>query len=141
MLNTLWRWEGQYLGLYFNVPMFIILSYDEKVRLFDTRKLSVPVTSVNAGGGIWRLKWHPEPSRKTDLLAACMHDGFKVIRLKEGEGTILSSANGSPGIVQGFSEHESLAYGADWCYSAGEGAGSLVASCSFYDHSLRIWRA
>ena len=121
--------------------MFILLSYDEKVKLFDTRKLSVPVASVGVGGGIWRLKWHPDPSRTTDLLAACMHDGFKVIRLKQGEGTILSSANGPPVIVQRFDEHDSLAYGADWSYGAGERAGSFVASCSFYDHSLRIWRA
>ena len=83
-------------------------SYDERVRLWDTRNLirptmtaeaSTPTTwctsawrlpqssdhataqnlrsrcpQVGAGGGVWRLRWHPHDPQL--LLAACMHNGF-----------------------------------------------------------------
>ena len=32
-----------------------------------------------------------------------------------------------------YNEHESLAYGADWI------SDNVAATCSFYDHSLKIW--
>jgi diphthine methyl ester acylhydrolase len=74
---------------------------------------------------------------------ACMHDGFKVVHLsveafgQTGDGiqsTVLTS----------FNEHESLAYGVDWSASdnlPGLPSQSLVASGSFYDHSLKAWLA
>lgn len=38
-------------------------SYDESVRVWDTRNLSRAVGVVTGelatGGGVWRLKWHP----------------------------------------------------------------------------------
>jgi len=120
-------------------------SYDGNVRIFDTRKPQTPQETITVSGGVWRLKWHPSPHRKRDLLAACMHDGFKVIRtdckgaLNSETGT--SAAEGGS-IVKRFDEHTSLAYGVDWRYDpeCKEGGETLVASCSFYDHSLYIWQ-
>ncbi|TBU48331.1 WD-40 repeat-containing protein [Dichomitus squalens] len=115
-------------------------SYDNTVRLFDTRKPLVPLVQVDVGGGAWRVKWHPSETRKNDLLVACMHDGFKVVRFDTGKGnaTTVSSTE----IVQRFHKHTSLAYGVDWSFAEdGESAGTLVASCSFYDHTLHLWRA
>ena len=47
-----------------------------------------------------------------------------------------------------YKEHESLAYGADWvedfCESdleseSDSGAWQTAATCSFYDHIMKIW--
>ncbi|KAG8930255.1 hypothetical protein FRC03_008769 [Tulasnella sp. 419] len=110
-------------------------SYDSIVRIFDTRKPLVPIQQVDVGGGVWRVKWHPSPTRKSDLLTACMHDGFKVIDL----GTNGAETSNSPGITHSFDEHASLAYGVDWSHR--DISGTLVASCSFYDHVLHTWKA
>ncbi|KAG8904804.1 hypothetical protein FRC01_008592 [Tulasnella sp. 417] len=93
---------------------------------------------MDVGGGAWRVKWHPSAQRRHDILVACMHDGFKVLRTSgTEEGPILSSSGYE--VLKRFDEHKSLAYGVDWSYK--EGADSLVASCSFYDHVLHTWRA
>ncbi|TEB35035.1 WD-40 repeat-containing protein [Coprinellus micaceus] len=96
-------------------------SYDANVRIFDPRNLARPISDLPVGGGVWRVKWHPRVERKTDLLVACMHDGFKIAQFSPDE---------SP---------TSLAYGADWSYGTGEE--SLVGTCSFYDHRLHVWSA
>lgn len=111
-------------------------SYDNTVRLFDKRKPLLPVTQVDVGGGAWRVKWHPSASRKQDLLVACMHDGFKVVRFAEPEGAGLDGGE----VLKRFDSHTSLAYGADWSFDdSGSEGETLIASCSFYDHTLRLW--
>lgn len=120
-------------------------SYDEHVRIFDTRNPMKPLSTVHVGGGVWRVKWHPSARRENDLLLACMHDGFKVVRLPSGtlgEGASLTGDEGE--IVTSFKDHDSLAYGVDWSRSDKDGgpqSQTLVASCSFYDHSLKTWFA
>lgn len=128
---TSWHWEGTpiYRSNYFDL---MSCSYDSNVRLFDTRKPLVPLTQVDVGGGAWRVKWHPSDGRQNDLLVACMHDGFKVVRFAEDQ---------SSQIVQRFDKHESLAYGADWSHSSVGSSETTVASCSFYDHAMYVWRA
>ncbi|KAH9849755.1 WD40-repeat-containing domain protein [Lenzites betulinus] len=120
-------------------------SYDNTVRIFDTRKPLVPLTEADVGGGAWRVKWHPSPARKSDLLVACMHDGFKVVKLDFGAGdpsTTLASSDQSWEVVKRFDGHTSLAYGADWSFARDGGdEDTFVASCSFYDHTLQLWRA
>ncbi|WVQ78764.1 hypothetical protein IAT38_000855 [Cryptococcus sp. DSM 104549] len=120
-------------------------SYDESLRLFDTRSPRQPLSTLPLGGGIWRTRWHHSPTRSSDLLVASMHDGFKVVRL--GEGTLRLEAEKGEGegeggeVVTRFEGHESLAYGADWSRLPGkEGDGSLVVTCSFYDHAMHLWR-
>ncbi|KAF9277146.1 Diphthine methyltransferase [Linnemannia elongata] len=106
-------------------------SYDENVLIWDTRSMRQPLSTTETGGGVWRLKWHP--TRKDILLAGCMHNGFHVINYSEGWST------GSIG--SSFMEHASLAYGTDWSYAPTKGDElPLVASCSFYDHLLHMWR-
>jgi diphthine methyl ester acylhydrolase len=113
-------------------------SYDDKVRLIDARLPSKPLLEANVGGGAWRVKWHPSPSRKRDLLVACMHDGFKVVRFSGVDGL---DSNGTYEVVRRFDDHKSLGYGVDWSYSGEDSEGqTLIASASFYDHTLHLWR-
>ncbi|KAI9512577.1 WD-40 repeat-containing protein, partial [Russula earlei] len=121
-------------------------SYDATVRLFDSRMPLTPLALAGVGGGAWRVKWHPSPSRTQDLLVAAMHDGFKVVSFHNvGHQTDPpSDANGKNWeIVKRYDEHESLAYGVDWSNESWQGSQSvptLIASASFYDHALHLWR-
>jgi len=105
-------------------------SYDEFLRVWDLRSISKPLnnTSIGLGGGVWRVKHHPFIPGL--VLAACMHNGFAIVAIKDGNAQVLESYN----------KHDSLAYGADW--QKGEANHKpLVATCSFYDKHLRVWRS
>jgi diphthamide biosynthesis protein 7 len=52
-------------------------SYDEYIRLWDKRAIRRPLQELSLGGGVWRLRWHPE--RPTALIAACMYGGCRVL--------------------------------------------------------------
>lgn len=127
-------------------------SYDECIRLWDARNMARPLVAAEraAGGGVWRLKWHPADPHL--LLAACMYGGFAVARC--------ATAFDSVEVVETYVAHGSIAYGADWfqgaqlpawaaerAAAAAGGAGrvedgcgrSMVATCSFYDKLLHVW--
>lgn len=105
-------------------------SYDSVVRIFDRRHAMRPLFEHNAGGGLWRVRWHP--TLPSELLLACMHDGFKVLAIDYTSSTcVLRTRYDAHGT-------EALAYGIDW--------GKLdynnryfAYSCSFYNHQLRSW--
>jgi diphthine methyl ester acylhydrolase len=100
-------------------------SYDENVRIWDTRYLRNPICTTITGGGVWRLKWHHE---KDDiLLAACMYNGFHVYKAAVGYNKLEE--------VGDYAEHKSIAYGADWSRRNG-----LIGTCSFYDHQFHVWK-
>ncbi|KAK1357853.1 diphthine methyltransferase-like [Heracleum sosnowskyi] len=113
--------------------MLLTGSYDEYLRIWDVRSISKPVneTSICLGGGVWRIKQHP--FIPGIVLAACMHNGFAVVKIK-GDGSE---------VIETYSKHESLAYGADWqkisTSQEGEKKSTAVGTCSFYDRCLRIW--
>ncbi|KAJ1673032.1 hypothetical protein EV182_006018 [Spiromyces aspiralis] len=129
-------------------------SYDEHVLVWDTRNMRAPLGDWHVGGGVWRLKWHP--SDPWQLLAAGMHNGFHIAKINVGF-TIHSELGGSKVELEAgsactisemaaFMQHESLAYGVDWCQcpetpTESVQAGWLVGSCSFYDHIFHLWRA
>jgi len=120
-------------------------SYDATVRLFDTRKPLKPLAQADVGGGAWRVKWHPSPSRDQDLLVAAMHDGFKVVSFHDighQTGSTPDSNGGNWEIIKRHDDHESLAYGVDWSHGTWQGkpGQTLIASASFYDHALHLWR-
>jgi WD40 repeat protein len=120
-------------------------SYDATVRLFDFRKPLKPLSQADIGGGAWRVKWHPSSSRADDLLVAAMHDGFKIVRFSGigSRSNLTASANGGDWeIIKRYDEHKSLAYGVDWSYKSSQDQTSetLIASASFYDHALHLWR-
>ena len=102
---------------------------------------------VDVGGGAWRIKWHPSVRRQHDLLVACMHSGFKVVKLAD-TWTNTDELTATPGesweIMQRFDKHESLAYGVDWSHAEDvrhqdKVQETLIASASFYDCALHLW--
>ncbi|SPP77668.1 diphthine methyltransferase [Drosophila guanche] len=104
-------------------------SYDEQLRLFDTRAMKRTLAEVNLGGGIWRLK--PHPKRLDVILAACMYTNFSVVQLdlKDSALTLLGT----------YEEHSSICYGADWHPNLSEDDGlTHMATCSFYDHKMCV---
>lgn len=102
--------------------------YDDHVRLWDLRKMRVPLAEKNLGGGVWRLKFHP--SDPSTILAACMYDGFKVLERKEDTLEIATE----------YRQHESIAYGAAWLSNGDECSSSYALTASFYDKSLQLWK-
>jgi diphthamide biosynthesis protein 7 len=105
-------------------------SYDERLRLWDARKLAAPRETLALGGGVWRLRWHPDPERASLLLVACMTAGVAVVD---------AAAAAAPRECARFGGHdEHLAYGCDWAGAAA--ASGVAASCSFYNRMLCLWR-
>ncbi|KAH8289648.1 hypothetical protein KR054_008596 [Drosophila jambulina] len=107
-------------------------SYDEQLRLFDTRSMKRTLAEHNLGGGIWRLK--PHSVRPDLILAACMYTNFSVVQLDAKEPALR--------LLGAYEEHKSICYGADWAPGGpGDSDGPLImATCSFYDHNLRVSR-
>ena len=110
-----------------------------------------PLHTSNMSGGVWRIKW--DPFLYDTILTACMHGGFNVVHCKNA-----LEASGEPLLYASYTNHDSIAYGADWSHLGGKsiesiGAGSeimgslnvknvedlaLISTCSFYDHKLCI---
>ncbi|RXH96206.1 hypothetical protein DVH24_008710 [Malus domestica] len=67
------------------------------------------------------------------VLTACMHNGFSIVYINEDKTEVIET----------YSKHESLAFGADWhrdkSFHEGKRNSTLVATCSFYDRLLRLW--
>jgi diphthamide biosynthesis protein 7 len=101
--------------------LFATGSYDEQAALWDTRMLTRPLSLFKAGSGVWRLRWHPE--QQGCLLAACMHDGFYVLREAEGGFE-----------AKGHVPSASLAYGADWI------AADCFGGATFYNHTAMLYK-
>ena len=130
--------------------------YDGIVRVWDTRMVGgfrqalVPLAEYDVGGGVWRLKWNPNPKLKDKLVAASMRGGVHVLSYKfssNGSQESESISTRKPCLEPAvhYSEHpsESLAYGADWCYDqdllATGNTKGVLGTCSFYNHELRFW--
>jgi len=67
-----------------------------------------------------------------------MHSGFKVIEIEQTAHLMQDDMH--HGIRKQFDRHESLAYGIDWSFhQETRDEETLIASCSFYDHTLYLW--
>lgn len=121
--------------------IFAAGSYDECLRIMDMRKLSEPLTKINVGGGVWRAKWHPIDTSR--LLVGAMHGGCRVVQADcILDHDHVSDNPSEPVITKSFTEHKSMAYGADWLLiSRDEGNLEFAASCSFYDKQGFIWHS
>jgi len=115
---------------------YIFFSYDEIVRLWDSRNMKQSYNNVKVDGGVWRLKW--EPIKEEYLLSASMFNGAHII------DTSFNSAI----ICQSFGrQNNRLFYGADWCHIndtelehwTNINNKRIIATCSFYDHRLDLF--
>eukprot|EP00559_Dactyliosolen_fragilissimus_P000797 CAMPEP_0184869104 /NCGR_PEP_ID=MMETSP0580-20130426/32884_1 /TAXON_ID=1118495 /ORGANISM="Dactyliosolen fragilissimus" /LENGTH=527 /DNA_ID=CAMNT_0027370373 /DNA_START=110 /DNA_END=1690 /DNA_ORIENTATION=+ len=116
-------------------------SYDEGIRIWDMRYMTnntKPLLRIpDLGGGIWRIKWHPEVEGK--ILIAAMHGGCRILNIPNftSSTNIIDDQPATIDILSSFTEHESMAYGADWILSKNNN--EVAASCSFYDRQGFIW--
>lgn len=103
-------------------------SYDENLRIFDTRSLRQPVTDVQLGGGIWRIK--PSKFNPNLLLCACMYTNFSLCHINDERNELK--------VVGEFTKHTNICYGADWAPERLENNSQVMVTCSFYDKLLCI---
>jgi diphthine methyl ester acylhydrolase len=120
-------------------------SYDETVKILDLRMLSTDqgprmlCHSEPLGGGIWRIKWHPDDDHR--LLVAAMHGGCRVVDLVTKDGDFDEDQVLDVRVCQAFTRHKSMAYGADWLVCANpQWPIATATSCSFYDKALYTWK-
>eukprot|EP00040_Diaphanoeca_grandis_P006718 m.38423 g.38423 ORF g.38423 m.38423 type:complete len:404 (-) comp17910_c0_seq1:78-1289(-) len=113
---------------------FVSGSYDESARVWDSRKLKSPISQINAGGGVWRVKWHP--THDNLLLCASMHGGFTVLNYDHAQGKFEKDST-----ISYSGGHTSLGYGADWQSPSAKHPRDrwMVGTASFYDHRLEVW--
>jgi len=109
-------------------------SYDSRVRIYDSRSFRRPIHEQKLDGGCWRVKWSPHDASK--LLVAAMRDGFHILDVNE-EKISKFQHYGEHGNLTDDADLEILAYGCDWS-RAEKG---LIASGSFYDKEIHIWKA
>lgn len=110
-------------------------SYDDTLACLDLRKTGMVAVNTRSvvsrqelGGGVWRLL--PNPKNADTVLTCCMYNGAYILDAAGATEEEPSS------IVKYYKAgHDSMVYGGDW--SPG---GDYVATCSFYDKQLRIWK-
>lgn len=103
-------------------------SYDESLRIFDTRSLRQPVTDLQLDGGIWRIK--PSKCDRNLLLCACMYKNFTLCHINSEKSDLT--------IVGEFTKHANICYGADWAPGRLSNRSQVMVTCSFYDKLLCI---
>ena len=125
-------------------------SYDEYIRVLalSTKGVWKVLAEKRLGGGVWRLKQIASPERNDMptptrnslyVLASCMHAGARVLQIRNtGDETW------SIRVLYRFEEHESMNYGSDATMvqelDEGEDQSTVIASTSFYDRKLCLWR-
>lgn len=112
----------------FSENLFLTGSYDEKLRIFDKRNWKQPISDLELGGGIWRIK--ASKFNRNLLLCACMYKNFSLCKMNDE----LSGMD----LVAEYNEHDSICYGADWAPNQLCSGGQVMITCSFYDKRLCV---
>lgn len=140
--------------------IYAVGSYDGSIAIWDERMCRPkPLTSIDSGGGVWRLKWMPEINCSTHhqlfLGAACMHNGSGIYEINPGSKLVESDMSITTVETLIDSNEERLVYGFDWLISSGTEKSiditedlaksqpcSIhyeIVTCSFYDNLVQLW--
>lgn len=116
-------------------------SYDQLLRVWDQRNMAAPLAAVDTGGGVWRIRWHP--TLPATAVAACMYAGAAVYSLSPPppDDAATPWLPAAAAVTHMQCSHSSIVYGAAWLPGLGASPTVPIASCSFYDHALHLWRA
>ncbi|CCH57981.1 hypothetical protein TBLA_0A01810 [Henningerozyma blattae CBS 6284] len=133
-----------------NKPTSILTgSYDDHIRSLDLRMMgemsifpgdnisAMKVWETNLGGGVWRFSECPEPLKSSlkegedKLMVCCMYNGAKIVSLSDKFIDETGEYFQEVGYLK--TGHESMCYGGDW-------SSEFIATCSFYDNSLQLWK-
>lgn len=110
-------------------------SYDDTLACLDLRKTGMVAVNTRSvvsrqelGGGVWRLL--PNPKNVDTVLTCCMYNGAYIL-----DAAGVTEEEPSSIVKYYKAGHDSMVYGGDWSPN-----GDYVATCSFYDKQLRIWK-
>jgi WD40 repeat protein len=111
----------------------LVGTYDEMVHVMDVRALKRPQASINVGGGAWRVRPTTVPNLGgANLVVAAMHGGGVLLEVS------LVGSDGAPSLEEKARFHchkdDVLVYDA---VALPDGR---LASVSFYDNELCVWR-
>ena len=111
----------------YSVNNLLCGSYDERIYVLDKRNMKRSVNeSKKLDGGVWKMKCNAE---KNLILCACMHTGVHIVDAKSLSSVLYYDKHGLNNLV----------YGCDWSPKNNEEF-DIVATCSFYNHNLRVWK-
>ena len=105
-------------------------SYDERIYVLDKRNMKRSVAqSKKLDGGVWKMKLHPT---RDLLLCACMHTGAHLVDTLNLKSLLYYDKHGLNNLV----------YGCDWKpkIDSSKSNTDVIATCSFYNHNLKIWK-
>ncbi|ANQ09355.1 Uncharacterized protein PCOAH_00036210 [Plasmodium coatneyi] len=106
-------------------------SYDNKIRIFDTRNVQDPLRTVDVKSSIWRLKFLYKGTDVNELLVAACDGGAQLFK-KINDEFIFD---------KGISNGNELTYGIDAIDLAdvGKEKKRIYLSCSFYNKEVQMW--
>ncbi|VTZ66252.1 diphthine methyltransferase, putative [Plasmodium chabaudi chabaudi] len=107
-------------------------SYDNRIRIFDTRNIQNPLQTIDLKSGIWRIKFAYKNGTLNKLLIAMCDGGAQIIKKKENEYIFKES----------ISNNNELTYGIDAIKILDEHKKKkkkIYMSCSFYNKEAQLW--
>mmetsp|Transcript_326 Transcript_326/g.1266 ORF Transcript_326/g.1266 Transcript_326/m.1266 type:complete len:272 (-) Transcript_326:62-877(-) len=131
-------------------------AYDDMARLWDVRRPAAALceTSLGDGGGCWRPRAFSSGGDDDDdscaFVAPAGRSGAVFLRVdarRASLGVFSGDSNKTGSPIGGGHAPEAITYGVDFCRdprfhdNRGASGRPLLASCSFYDNALHLWRA
>jgi len=110
-------------------------SYDENLRILDTRNMISPLQELQLNGGVWNVEQHSLGIGRKYLIAACMYGGWSLLSYNVSSSPVslevsLCYDEQGPGLTYGVTAIVDKAND--------DSQPLIVASSTFNDHGLSI---